>query len=275
MKPQIRTLELAAWDFDEYEFRPKTLGRESRGRGRELVAQRHAYQSLSALCEDETILRRDMLERQLSRCDLQAEMLGLDWFLAIVDLRQLLAFQRRLSFNPMLPTMLVPQPWDWDRLIDIAFASPHPVLCDVVHDARNNTVILQSANPNLHIRVTEDPSAPIAIHAGSPFFEVAHYANRWFLRDGYHRAYTLLRAGIFHLPAVVVHAKTLEELGAVKPRFFSESVLLADHPPFVTDFLNESLTIQYDRPSTIKTLRVTMEESVTAAVTREVSGEPS
>jgi hypothetical protein len=85
----------------------------------------------------------------------------------------------------------------------------------------------------------------------------------------------LLRAGIFQLPAVVVRAKTLEELGAVKPRFFSESVLLADHPPFVKDFLNESLTIEYDRPSTIKTLRVTIEESITAAVTREVSGEQS
>jgi hypothetical protein len=275
MKPPIRTLELAAWDFDEYAFRPKTLGRESHGRGRELLAQRRAYQSLSALCEDETIMRRDMLERQISRSDLQAEMLGLDWFLAIVDLRHLLAFQRRLSFNPTLPAMLVPQPWDWDGLADIAFASPGPVRCDVVHDAQNNTVLLQSANPNLHIRVTEDPSAPIAIHAGSPFFEVAHYANRWFLRDGYHRAYTLLRAGIFQLPAVVVRAKTLEELGAVKPRFFSESVLLADHPPFVKDFLNESLTIEYDRPSTIKTLRVTIEESITAAVTREVSGEQS
>jgi hypothetical protein len=45
---------------------------------------------------------------------------------------------------------------------------------------------------------------------------------------------------------VIVRARTLEELGAVQPRFFSEAILLSEHPPFVTEFLNDGLTIEYD-----------------------------
>src|SRR5260370_40652376 len=134
--------------------------------------------------------------------------------------------------------MPVPPQCDRARLIEIAFASANPVICGVVHDTDKKTVILQSSNPNVQLRVTQDPAAPVAVYAGSPFFEVAQYAGRWFLRDGYRRAYKLLRAGIFQIPAVIVHARTLEELGPVKPQFFSGAILLSDHSPFRSDFLN-------------------------------------
>ena len=269
----IRTIELVAWDFDEYKSRPESFDRERPTKARELVVRRRLDHSSSALCEEETQRLRNTLNRQQSRLDLHAEMMGLDWSLGVVDLRRLLAFQRRLSFNARLPAITVPPQCDWDRLIEIAFASPNPVTCDVVHDADKKMVILQSSNPNMRLRVTQDPAAPIAVHAGSPFFEVAQYAGRWFLRDGYHRAYKLLRAGVFRIPAVIVHARTLEELGAVPPQFFSEAVLLSEHPPFVSDFLNDALVIEYERYPIIKTLRITLEESITFPLPIEISGE--
>ncbi|MDQ2832196.1 MAG: hypothetical protein M3Y50_00315 [Acidobacteriota bacterium] len=167
----------------------------------------------------------------------------------------------------------IPTQGDWNDLADIAFAPPTPVVCDLVHHELSSTITLASTNPNLHFRVTGSPSAPVVVHAGSPFFEVAHYAGRWFLRDGYHRAYNLLRAGVFYLPAVIVQARTLKELGAVLPRFFSEVILFSDHPPWVSDFLEEGLTIQYDRPQTISTLRIIMEESIAPRASNENSGE--
>lgn len=269
----IHTLELAAWDLDAYEFRPERFDREQPARAREVVARRQPYKGINALCEEETLLLRDVLERQLSRSDLQAEMLGLDWHLGVVDVRHLLAFQRRLSFNPTLPALPVPQQSDWTSLINIAFASLNPVTCDAIHDIVDNTITLRSGNPNLHLRVSEDAASLITVHAGSPFLEIGCYLGRWFLRDGYHRAYALLRAGIFQLPAIIVKARTIEELGAVKPHFFSEAVLLSEQPPFVTDFLDDSLTIEYDRPPTIKTLHITMEESIAIATHKEISGE--
>src|SRR5260370_28141725 len=134
--------------------------------------------------------------------------------------------------------MTVPSQCDWGGLSEVAFASPNPVVCDVIHNSEKKTVTLQSSNPNVQLRGTQDPATPVAVYAGSPFFDVAQYAGRWFLRDGYHRAYKLLRAGIFQIPAVIVHARTLEELGPVKPQFFSGAILLSDHSPFRSDFLN-------------------------------------
>jgi hypothetical protein len=269
----IRTIELVAWDFDEYKSRPESIDHERPVKARELVVRRQLDHSSSALCQEETRVLRDTLDLQQSRLDLHAEMMGLDWSLGVVDLRRLLAFQRRLSFNSTLPAMTVPLQCDWNRLIEIAFASPNPVICDVVHDTDKKTVILQSSNPNVQLRVTQDPAAPVAVYAGSPFFEVAQYAGRWFLRDGYHRAYKLLRAGIFQIPAVIVRARTLEELGAVQPQFFSEATLLSEHPPFVSDFLNDALTIEYERHPIIKTLRITMEESIESRLPIAISGE--
>jgi len=269
----IRTIELVAWDFDAYKPRPESFDHEKPVKARDLVFQRRLDHCSSALCEEETRLLRDTFDTQLSRHDLQAEMRDLDWSLGVVDLRRLLAFQRRLSFDSTLPVMNVPPQYDWGGLIEIAFASPNPVICDVIHDRNKKTVTLQSSNPNVQLKVTQDPAMPVAVYAGSPFFEVAQYAGRWFLRDGYHRAYNLLRAGICRLPAVIVRARTLEELGSVQPRFFSEAILLSEHPPFVTDFLNESLTIEYDRHPIIKTLRITMEESFTSPFPIAISGE--
>jgi len=269
----IHTVELAAWDFDCYQFRPRSLDSRKIGEAREFVLHRPQDLSSPALCEEETQLALYNLDLHRDRPDLHAEMLGLEWSLGVVDLRRLLAFQRRLSFSRSLPAVTVPAQEDWSALVDIAFAPPSPVVYDLVHDELSSTVTLRSTNPNLHLRVTGSPSAPVAVHAGSPFFEVAEYAGRWFLRDGYHRAYNLLRAGVFCLPAVIVQARTVEELGAVLPQFFSEVILLSDHPPFVSDFLDEGVTIQYARPQTIKTLRIIMEESIAPQHFNERSGE--
>jgi hypothetical protein len=139
------------------------------------------------------------------------------------------------------------------------------VLCETARDPATNDLNLRSENPNLHVRHTGNPASPISIEAGGPFFEVACFQNRWFLRDGYHRAYSLLRAGIFAVPAVIVEAKNIVELGAAQPWFFSEEVLFSKAPPRVLDFLDDDLVFGYDRPSLIKTIRITVEETLTPA----------
>ena len=140
---------------------------------------------------------------------------------------------------------------------------PHPLVCEVTAEA--NAITLQSTNPNVHVRATGDLSAPLAVHPGGSFFEVARYRGRWFLRDGYHRAYDLLQAGVFAMPAVIVYARTLDELGASGARFFSEETLISPRPPMLTDFLDPELTLRYDRPTTTTTIRITWDETIAPA----------
>lgn len=253
----LSTLELIAWDLDSYAFRPAMI---EQAKARESLARRATYLPAETVCDGRTKLLQQQLDDQRLRLDLQAEMQGLNWTLGVVDLRTLIAFQRRLTFRSGSDSKLVPAPSDWQALLQIAFAEPHPLVCEV--DSEANAICLQSLNPNLHVRSTRNPAVPLEIHPGSPFFEVANYAGRWFLRDGYHRAYTLLRSGVFHMPAVIVHARTLAEVGATGASFFSEASLFSMHPPMLTDFLSSELTISYNRAPTTTTIRITWEEII-------------
>jgi len=259
----VRVRELAGWGLDQDEYRPDSLDHSKLVDARSIAGRRPPFQTECAVVDvEDSALCIRFAELKL-RPDLQEEMTGLDWSLGIVDLRLLLAFQRRLVLNRAEPRILLPAPEDWTALVDLSFGPPKPVVCELVRS--ETTILFHSGNPNLHFRFSADPANPITVHGGSPFFEVAQYRGRWFLRDGYHRAYALLCAGVFRLPAVIVEARSLEELGAVHPWFFTEEVLFSSSPPRVTDFLDDALVLEYDRTPLIKTLRLTMEEIFTSA----------
>lgn len=263
IKP-IRTVELVGWELDDYPFRPPLSDPGRPAAAKSVVGNREPFRCCNPVCEQETELLRDALDRQRKRSDLQAEMLGLDWSLAVVDLRNLLAFQRRLSFHVAQATPPMPAQSDWSGLMHLSFGPQVPLVCEMHHDTAACRITLRSGNPNLHFRVTGNAAVPLAVHPGSPFLEVAHYRGRWFLRDGYHRAALLLRAGVFRVPAVLVRARSPHQLGATESWFFPESTLFSTHPPKVSDFLNSELTVGYTRPATVKTLRLTIEETVTS-----------
>jgi hypothetical protein len=84
------------------------------------------------------------------------------------------------------------------------------------------------------------------------------------LRDGYHRAYRLLQAGVHRIPAVVIYARTVEEIGATEPWFFCEEQLFSDRPPRVMDFLDADLILRYERTALRKVIRIRVEESLEA-----------
>ena len=258
---KVKVRELAAWGFDDYKYRCSAQHPTSH-----FIAQPNLFHQSEVVLAQQTAEIADLLLPQSHRADLLAEMRGLQWSLGVIDLRGLLAFQRRLSFDPALPPTQTPAAGDWPSLIDLAFGPTKSPGCTSIPNTANSTLTLESTNPNLHIRTSTDSSAPFSIHAGGPFFEVASFCNRWFLRDGYHRAYTLLRAGVYAVPAVIVQARTLEELGATQPWFFPKDILFSDHPPYVSDFLDDALVLKYERSPLIKKIRITIEESLTPAL---------
>jgi hypothetical protein len=254
----IRIRELAAWGLDQNEHRPADW-RGDLNSARASLAGKAPYQLKSAVVESSNCWVQERLAEQSERADLSAEMAGLDWFLGIVDIRNLLAFQRRIALDWGAPEARVPAADDWIGLMDLCFGNTKPIACDAVRSEA--ALMLRSVNPNLQFRFTDDSHNPIALHTGSPFFEVAQYRDRWFIRDGYHRAFRCMQEGVFLLPAVIVRARTLAELGAVHPWFFSEDVLFSSRPPRAIDFLDDALVIEYHRSPLIKTLRITIEET--------------
>ncbi len=263
----VHVRELAGWGLDPYEYRAAGIDPAKAAQACKLAASRPTYVPASATVDDEAHGLVNLLAAHALRSDLLAEMDGLDWSLGVVDLRLLLAFQRRLSLTDLLPSITMKQE-DTDSLIKLNFGPPRPVsyMRESVVGLTHSFV---TRDPNLHLRHSESPTASFQLHGGSPFFEVAAYRDRWFLRDGYHRAYALLRASIFMVPAVIVFARTIAELGATQPWFFSEEILFSASPPRVTDFLDDALTLHYDRPALTKTVRVTIEETFAPVVQGE------
>jgi hypothetical protein len=261
----VHVRELAAWGLDVYEYRPDSFELRNVALPGRNPTRRSPLQQSNVLLDKDSPVLRDAFLTQAERPDLLAEMKGLAWSLGVVDLRSLVAFQRRLFFTSEMFLPPTPAAKDWPSLLALTFAPAQPVKYDISQDPASQVLLLRSNNPNLHVRITGDVISPLRIHAGSPFFEVACFRDRWFLRDGYHRAFAFLRARVFEIPAVIVRAKTLEELGAAQPWFFSEDVLFSADPPRVTDFLDDHLILEYDRPPLIKTLRITIDATFTSA----------
>ncbi|WP_263382088.1 hypothetical protein [Granulicella arctica] len=256
----VHVRELAGWGFDTSEYRPACESGKVE-RACEQVALRKAYQLLDIIVPDVNERFIPLLDHHSSRLDLREEMAGLDWTLGVVDIRSLLAFQRRIFFSSKRVLDAVPKHDDESALVQFSFADPRPVTYDLKREKDNTRYLLQTDDPNVHFRPSSNKLSPLVVHGGSPFFEVAQYRERWFLRDGYHRAFALMQAGVYILPAVIVRARTLEELGATQPWFFPEAILLSQSPPLVADFLDNSLVLEYDRPRLIKKLCVTIEET--------------
>jgi hypothetical protein len=287
MNTAITIRELAAWDLDVYPWRDQmfdaaTLQQRTSEAARSIShdSQNEVCWSVDAFLAAETRTHKAMLQPQRLRPELHAEMRGLDWSLGVVDLRRLIAFQRRLILDPEMLAPHMPQQEDWPALCDIAFNGRRSLAHCVLPSAKfadGYEIQLHSANPDLRVTLAEQASGeslPLVLSGGSPFFEVAEFRGQWFLRDGYHRAFQMLRAGVTRGFAVIVHARTLEELGAVEPFFFCEETLFSARPPRVTDFLEEHLVLTYQRPRMRKKITVRIEESlepVTDFVTEELN----
>jgi len=267
--------ELIPWGFDDYSYREAALDFDSKDlasrirRARAILAERDSYTTTVALLERETQDIRPLLTAAMRRDDLQHENQNLAWELGVVDLRRVLAFQRRLIFNSSQHVRPLARQDDWPGLLSLAIGSPRTTEHVLTHrdsDTNRLDMTLHSSNPDLQLRFTPNADnrehLPLSLYGGSPFFEVAELRGRWFLRDGYHRAYHLLKAGVNRIPAVVIYARSIEELGATDPWFFDEGQLFSEHPPRVTDFLDSTMILRYERTALRKVIRIRIEESL-------------
>jgi hypothetical protein len=279
--------ELIAWELDEYPYRNSAMSPRSKEFAKQVeqaqqrLAERECHASCPALLAEENESIDHLLAECRQRSDLQAEYEGLDWTLGVVDLRRLLAFQRRLVFSAVQHAPHIPQQDDWPQLLSFTIGLRRSTEHHFVGNGSATgdlDISLHSSNPDLQLRLSLNEGRsgylPLSLYGGSPFFEVAELRGRWFLRDGYHRAYRLLQAGVHRIPAVVIYTRTVEELGATEPWFFCEEQLFSDRPPRVIDFLDENLVLRYERTALRKVIRIRVEESLEAFdETDEVQGE--
>jgi len=244
---------------------------------RTALQQREPYaQALPVLDPIPTELQ-DQAEAFKNNPAVSAFFQGMDWTVGIANLSSVLSFQK-----------IVVQEHAIDRVNDVStddqaglFSFCLPLPSDVINlqgmiDQDKKAVTFSSLNPNLRIGgqmmldidVAVAPGQPstrqkfvgFGINFGGQFLQIAEYNQRWFVRDGYHRCYGLLRKGIERVPCVFIRANSFEQLTGGQFGFLDYETCFGVRPPFLKDFLNDSVSRSVFRMATRKVVRVSVEE---------------
>lgn len=84
----------------------------------------------------------------------------------------------------------------------------------------------------------------LALGFGSNFLNAAYYKNRLILHNGSHRAYALREMGVTHVPCIIEHVSSKEEMEVVassEVRSNPDLYLKHPRPPMLRDYFNPRL----------------------------------
>jgi hypothetical protein len=238
---------------------------------RKAAERREPYVSTNPMVDDDRFA--DTLKGVADRPEVQAAFHGVVWRPAVVDLSRVLSLQKVIFTDGL---EINPTQIDDTALTELCLpreqvSPPSGALSDP--DGKGFTI--SSLNTNLRIAggqlseavVAPGPGLPsvrmqavtLLVTMGASYLNVARYRDRWFLRDGYHRASRLLRAGISVVPCIYIEAKSFEEVQAGVGTLPFE-VLYGDRPPTLQDFWDEAVATNISQIAIRKVIRIKGEE---------------
>lgn len=111
----------------------------------------------------------------------------------------------------------------------------------------------------------------LAVGFGSNFMNAVYAENRLILNNGSHRAYALRRMGITHVPCIVQHVSSRDELAVVASsdvRNHADFYLTHPRPPMLRDYFHPGLHAVMDVHARVRqvTIRFEIEEDYRPAL---------
>ena len=171
------------------------------------------------------------------------------WELALVaDLRRVIAAQPTVSGARAPAEPPDPDPGDLEAIaaLTLPLAPPAPEIAYSL-DEPAQTWQVSSPNPNLRISGTFGGELQPGVNGfGFLFSVMTSYVSvvecegRHVLRDGYHRTYRLLAAGVTQAPAFVRRQPPGEAL--FRHGMLPEAVYLGDRPPTLADYHDDAVS---------------------------------
>ena len=191
-----------------------------------------------------------------------AQVLATSGEIRIVDLRRVCAAQPHVLVEDAMRRIEGIAAGDMLALAALTLPLPRREQFPVTFNPLNNTWLLASPNPNLrvigHFNTSVGPGFAgfgFAVGQQQSYMQVAGVSGRYFLRDGYHRAYGLVAAGITHAPALVKDFNTFEE-AQMPPGLLPQSAYLGERPPLLVDYLNDTVAVDTMVPPTTKMILI-------------------
>jgi hypothetical protein len=208
-----------------------------------------------------------------ARPAVQAAFQGMSWRTSVVDLTKVLSFQKLVFFEA--GTEYTSPARDAD-LVEICLPSEQtaPPL-GAIGDPDGKGFTVSSLNPNLRIAggqfgavapgagqpSTKMQAITFFVSMGTSYLHVVRYRDRCFLRDGYHRAARLIRAGVTIVPCLFIEARSFEEVQTPMGAFPYE-VLYGERPPALIDFWDNDRSRTITQLAIRKVIRIRGEEFV-------------
>jgi hypothetical protein len=183
------------------------------------------------------------------------------WEVAVVDLTRVCAFQPFVYTEDALERTSTVSDLTTAAMITLPLPQDNENL-PVTYDQNQKTLTVVSRNPNLRVTgvfcapVNGQPLLGFHVQMVPSFLQVAQYQGRYYLRDGYHRAYGLLRRGVQHVPAFVRRVPTFEQLGML-PGMLPHDAVFGERPPTLQDFLDDEVSGECIRPAQVEALAIT------------------
>lgn len=238
------------------------------------VRERDEFRSRTPIVSDLPLTVKRALKAVAARPDLQATFAPNTWEVGVVDLSiPVLTYQTLIQTDDAVQRIGKVLDHDWDSLIDLCLPAQAQVEIEGGFDQSQNAFTLSSPNPNLRIAgfqavdvagsrsdVPPQKVFGFTVGLGSSSVQFAEYQGRWMVRDGHHRLYGLLAAGVSKVPAVLIRAKTFEETGGGRPGFFGYELLFGQRPPQFRDFVSDEFSAEVRVRAIRKVVRIRAEE---------------
>ena len=183
----------------------------------------------------------------------------------LVDLGQVIGAQKQIVVGEAMDRVAGAAATDLLGIARVTMPLPRREPISWNFDAQRNAFVLSSPNHNLrvvgHFNSTVGGEVPgvlfdsfgFALAYQRSYMQVVAIGGRLLLRDGYHRAYGLLRAGIRHVPAFVREFSGWEEAN-LPAGLLPREVCLGARPPLLTDYIDDTVAIDRWVPRTSKVI---------------------
>jgi len=177
---------------------------------------------------------------------------------AVADLPRICATQRHVLTDDAANRVADVDGADLVAIAGVSLPIAQPRTMPVAFDQQRQSWILSSDNPNL--RILGQFTGPVApgvngfgfvVAVSTSFMNVGRYRGRYFLRDGYHRAYGFLARGIRRVPIILREYNTFEEMG-LAPGLPPHDSYLGERPPVLADYFDADVSATSVLPVTQK-----------------------
>jgi hypothetical protein len=172
----------------------------------------------------------------------------------LVELSRLVATQATILADQAEDRLAEVDAADIASLAALTLPLADPPQPGAIRDDARNAWIFSSSSQNLsvgpHFRTELQPGVlgfGFGIGFRPSYVTVAMLGRRYYLIDGYHRAYGLMRRGITQVPALVRRVDSVEELAAGR-RLLPSDAYVNDRPPVLADYLDADVAADIDLP---------------------------